>query len=161
MKSFQKYYLSFLLLSGCFNSIHDDIPTSQLVMKSDLREEKATCCYVKAKLLEEDGNFAEASKSYGYVERYYLETDIAAKVFHEHGKLLLKQNRLEEAFEKLKFVTKNYVNYGEYDQVILQEFEIACMLMKRFETKSHFPERRFHAFAFTGFRGRVFRLPPR
>ena len=137
MKIFRAIHAILLLLAGCFNSIHNDIPPNQIAMKSEAREEKAMYYYLRGQSFEAEGNLSEAKKMYANVGKYYLETDIAPQAFHAHARLLLKQNKFEEAFEKLKFITKNYVNYEKYSQVILEEFEIACSLMKRFETKSN------------------------
>lgn len=137
MKIVRSFYLSLLCLGGCFNSVHNDIPPNQIAMKSNAREGNAIFYYMKGQLCEIDGDLSNAAKAYSHVAKYYLETDIAAKTFHAYGLLLIKQDKLEEAFEKLKFITKNYVNYENYNQVIVEEFQIACRLMKRFKAKSN------------------------
>ena len=137
MKTLRSFYLMLLCLGGCFNSVHNDIPPNQIAMKSDSREGTAIFYYMKGQLHESDGKFGDAVKAYSHVTKYYLETEVAPKTFHAYGQLLLKQNKLEEAFEKLRFITKNYVSYEAYSQVIMEEFEIACRLMQRFETKSN------------------------
>ena len=135
MKNLRSFYLILLCLGGCFNSVHNDIPPNQIAMKSDSREGTAIFYYMKGQFHESEGKLGDAVKAYSYVTKYYLETEVAPKTFHAYGQLLLKQNKLEEAFEKLRFITKNYVNYEAYSQVIIEEFEIACQLMKRFEEK--------------------------
>lgn len=128
------FLLSFcFLLTGCFKTVHDDIPSNQIAMKSSAREKIALEKFHKGLQAASEGNFDEAFKVYAWIGRYYLETDIAPKVFHTWGSSLKQLGRYEQAFEKLKFVTKNYISYNQYNEVLLEEFDVACKLMQRYE----------------------------
>ena len=133
MKSNLFLILGCVLLSGCFRTVHNDIPPSQISMKSVARERIAVERFQKGRRLENLGKFEGAFKQYSYVGKHYLETDIAPSVFHAWGHALKALGRYEQAFEKLKFVTKNYIAYDRYNEVIIEEFEVACKLMQYYE----------------------------
>lgn len=135
MKKNYLIILCLLSLTGCFRTVHDDIPSAQIALKSPTRETEALNYFELGYQAEINQNWEEALKRYDYICRYFLETEIAPKTFHRSGLLLKKLGKWEKAFEKLKFVTKNYVDYEQYNEVLNEEFEVACLLMKSYRRK--------------------------
>lgn len=127
--------LFLLPLAGCFNTVHDDIPSAQIVLKSPAREAQALRYLEAGVQLEIDGKPEEALKNYDYICHHFLETEIAPVAFHKSGLLFKRLGKLEQAFEKLKFISKNYVAYESYNAVIQEEFKVACALMERYQHK--------------------------
>lgn len=133
----KKFWIVFCLLpiAGCFKTVHDDVPSAQIVLKSPGREAEALQYFESGQQAELNGRVEEALKCYQQICRYFLETDIAARAFHRSGILLKDLGKLEQAFEKLKFITKNYVAYEGYDDVLRDEFDVACALMERYQSR--------------------------
>ena len=124
-----------LALSGCVKTIHDDIPSTQIALKSSQREQQAEAYFLQGQQAQSNGNTAEALAAYALICKNYLETDVAPRAFHQSGKIFQATGRLEQAFNQLKFITKNYVDYADYDAVLQNEFQIACTLMERYKNK--------------------------
>ena len=135
MKKSYLICLCLLPLGGCFKTVHDDIPSAQIVLKSPAREAEALRCFENGFRAEQNGQAEEALKHYDYICRHFLETEIAPRAFYRSGVLLKSMGKLEQAFEKLKFITKNYVAYEDYNDVLRDEFDVACTLMKRYQYK--------------------------
>lgn len=131
-------YLPLLLLlcSGCFKTVQNDIPPSQIAMNSPKRENEALSYFQGGQLAIQLGNFDLAFRLFGVVCKNYLETEAAPKAFHAWGHALHQLGCNDQAFEKLKFVTKNYMAYPAYEAVVREEFEIACVLMERYKNQS-------------------------
>ncbi len=127
--------LCLLPLGGCFKTVHDDIPSAQIILKSPMREADALRYFEVGQQAELGGRAEEALKNYDYICHHFLETEIAPYAFHKSGTLLKHLGKMEQAFEKLKFVTKNYVAYEGYNDVLRDEFEVACILMERYKNK--------------------------
>lgn len=131
------YWVVFCLLplSGCFRTVHDDIPSAQIVLKSPVREAEALRYFKEGYQAELAGRSEDALKIYDRICHYFLETEVAPQAFQRSGMLLKRLGRLEQAFEKLKFITKNYVAYEGYNDVLSEEFEVACTLMERYQQR--------------------------
>ena len=121
-----------LLLGGC-KTVKNDIPPEQIAMKCEARERQAAELLEAARISEAKGAWREACKYYQAVAKRFLETDVAPKAFYEWGRGLAERRRYEEAFEKFSFVTKNYVDYADYEAVVRAEFEVACCLMEQYQ----------------------------
>ncbi len=129
-------YVLLLSLGGCFHTIHNDIPTSQIIQKSPQREAQAQAYFQEANAYLNQGKTEKALKQFNIICSQYLETAIAPEAFFICGEELYKQGKINQAFEKFKFITKNYVNYHHYGQVVEKEFDLACEIMKRYNRRS-------------------------
>lgn len=137
MRIFRNLFCAILLvLGGCFHTIRNDIPSSQIAQKSLEREAQAWHYFQEAHLCLKQGKIERAFKLFAIICSKYLETSIAPEAFFCWGQELRKQGKIEQAFEKLKFITKNYVNYRNYGQVVEAEFDLACQIMKRYNRQS-------------------------
>lgn len=129
--------LPFLLgLGGCFNTIHNDIPSKQIAMKSEKREQIASQLLKEGRAFIRNNNVLAGLNKYKEICKHYLETEAAPMAFHAWGTLLRDKGNFSGAFEKLRFITKNYTSYEQYNQVVVEEFHIACKLMKDYETSA-------------------------
>ena len=135
MKHIKLNFICFVLLSlaGCFKTVHNDIPVAQIAMQSEQREQEAHKYYEQAQREESLGDYESAVKGYSIIYKSYLETRIAPYAFHACGHCFCALNRYEQAFEKFRFITKNYLTYKAYDTVVKEEFEVACHLMQNFQ----------------------------
>lgn len=102
-------------------------------MKCEARERQAAELLEEARTAEADGAWRKACKYYQTITKHFLETDAAPKAFYEWGRGLAERRQYESAFEKFSFVTKNYVDYTDYEAVIRAEFEVACRLTEQYQ----------------------------
>ena len=130
------FYVFLLVLGGCFHTIRNDIPPSQIAQKSPERDSQARHYFQEAQRYLKRGKTERAFKQFKIIGSQYLETTIAPEAFFCWGQELRKLGKIEQAFEKFKFVTKNYVNYRNYGQVVEEEFDLACRIMQRYNRQS-------------------------
>lgn len=126
--------VALLVLGGC-KTVKNDIPPQQIVAYNNQHETEARKLLEQALQLEQVGNSKGANKIYKTIAKSYLGTEIAAEAHYLWGKLLLRMDRKQEAFNKFKFVTKNFPAYDRYGDVVDDEFEVACRLCDEYKTK--------------------------
>lgn len=136
--------IALLVLGGC-KTVKNDIPPQQIVAYNDQQEAEAQDLLEQALQLEKAGNDKGAEKIYKTIAKSYLGTEAAAEAHYSWGKLLLRMDRKQEAFNKFKFVTKNFPAYDRYGEVMDDEFEVACQLCDEYKTKKR-TSSRFTAF---------------
>ena len=123
------FYVFFLSLGGCFHTIRNDIPPSQIAQKSPERDRQAWHYFQDAQRCLKENKVEKAFKQFKIICTRYLETSIAPEAFFYWGQELRKLGKIEQAFEKFKFVTKNHVNYRNYGQVVEEVFDLASRIM--------------------------------
>lgn len=84
----------------------------------------------RAKQYEEVGEYFKALMTYRKVYKKYPTSELAPQAYFQEAQIYTKRRQYAPAFKSYSIIIKKYGDYAHYNQVIRQQFEVACLLMQ-------------------------------